>query len=45
LHCRDFRGRCVEANNFRIHLAFPYAPRDDLRVLRPEVEDQNFRVS
>ena len=41
LHCRDFGGRCVEPNNLRIHLAFPDPSRNDLRVLRAEIEDEN----
>jgi len=42
--CGDFSGRHVEANNFRIHLAFADSSRYDLRVLRTEIEDENFRV-
>ena len=42
--CGDFSGRHVEANNFRIHLAFADSSRYDLRVLRTEIEDENFRM-
>ena len=38
----DFSCRCVEANNFRIHLQLPHAAADDLRVLRTEIENENF---
>src|SRR5262249_53171657 len=44
LHCGNFSGRCVEANDLRIHLAFPDPTRDDLRVLRTKIENENFRV-
>ena len=44
LHRRDFSGRCVEANDLRIDLTLAYSPRYDLRVLRAEIEDENFRV-
>jgi len=37
----DFAGWRVEANNFRIHLTLADSPGDDLRVLRPEIEDEN----
>ncbi len=40
--CGDFSGWCVEANNFRIHLTLPHAAGYDLRVLRAEIEDENF---
>ena len=43
-HCGDFGGRRVEANDLRIHLAFADPSRYDLRVLRTEIEDENFRV-
>ena len=38
----DFGGGRIEANNFRIHLAFPHAAGYHLRVLRAEIEDENF---
>jgi hypothetical protein len=44
LHCRDFSGRCVEANDLGIDLAFPDPARNDLSVLRAEIEDENSRV-
>src|SRR5438132_606763 len=37
----DFRGWRVEANNFRIHLAFAHTAGYDLRVLRSEIEEKN----
>src|SRR5262249_31782965 len=33
-----------EANDLRIHLAFPNTARDDLGVLRAEIENENLRV-
>ena len=42
--CCDFSGGRIEANNLRIDLALADAARDDLRVLRAEIEDENFRV-
>jgi hypothetical protein len=43
-HCRDFSRRCVEPNDLRIDLAFPDPARNDLSVLRAEIEDEDFRV-
>src|SRR3954451_5679074 len=37
----NFRGRNVEANDFRVDLTFPNAPRNDLGVLRAKIEDQD----
>src|SRR5207245_10751741 len=40
--CGGFSNRRVEANNFRINLTLTDSPRYDLRVLRAEIEDENF---
>src|SRR3954451_17986902 len=37
----DFRSRDVEANNFRVDLTFPNAPRNDLGVLRAKIENED----
>ncbi len=34
-------GRGVEADDFRVDVQLPHAPRDDLRVLRAEIEDED----
>src|SRR6266513_504664 len=41
---RDFLRRNVELDDLRVDLAFADAPRDDLGVLRTEIEDQDFRM-
>ena len=41
LQRRDFLRRDIEANDLRIDLAFANPPRDDLGVLRTEIEDEN----
>ena len=41
LQRRDFLRRDVEANDLRIDLALANPPRDDLGVLRTEIEDEN----
>ena len=45
LQRRDFLGRDVEANDLRIDLAFANPARDDLGVLRTEIEDENLGMS
>ena len=40
----DFRGRDIEADDLGIDLAFANPPRDDLGVLRTEIEDEDFRM-
>ena len=40
----DFSRGCIEANNFRINLEFANTPGNDLRVLRTEIQDENFRM-
>jgi len=42
LEILDLRRRNVERDNLRVDLQFPNPPRDDLRVLRTEIEDKNF---
>ncbi len=37
---RTLAGRVV-ADDFRVDVQLPHAPRDDLRVLRTEIEDEN----
>ena len=45
LGLRYFGCGDVETNNLRINLAFTHAPRDDLGVLRAEIEDEDFGMS
>ncbi len=40
----DFVRADVVANDLGINLAFANAPRDDLGVLRTEIENEDFRV-
>src|SRR5687767_4186326 len=40
----DFVGRNIESDNLRINLTFAHPARDHLRVLRPEVENQDLRL-
>ena len=40
----DFRRRDIEANDLGINLALAHPARDDLRVLRAEIEDEDFRM-
>ena len=42
---RDLVRRNIEANDLGIDLQLTDAARDYLRVLRTEIEDENFRVS
>jgi len=42
---RDFRRRNIKADDFGINLQLTDAARDDLRVLRAEIEDENFGIS
>ena len=44
LHFFDVGGRNIEANDFRIDLAFPHTAGDHLRVLRAKIENENFRM-
>src|SRR6202171_820287 len=41
---RNFRGRNVESSNLGINLQLAHTAGDDLRVLRAEIEDENFRM-
>ena len=38
---RDLRRRHVEGDDGGINLAFAHAPRDDLRILRAEIQNEN----
>ena len=44
LRSSDFRDRCVETDDLRVHLALTDSSRYDLGILRAEIEDENFRV-
>src|SRR5204862_6490943 len=41
----NIRRRDVETNNLRIDLALTNPPRNDLGILRTEIEDENFAMS
>jgi hypothetical protein len=41
VEARNFRCIDIASVNLRIHAEFAHATRDQLRVLRAEIEDQN----